>query len=275
MNENRNTCILPGIPRDTVYIDTDRILDSCRDKDCYENVPVYLCEGDSEIIERAASIRTKEAKVIAASMSVDTVPFNKGFYQISARIFVHIKCEVCGAVGRAQEVDGICFVDKKVILYGSEGNVNIFKSRPGVHDFCSAQNIELASTNLPTAVLEVVDPIVLDAKIGCADVCTMLDFPDIIGGGGERRVVGRNGRALFVSLGFFSIVRIERPGQYLVNGTEYTVPEKECHSPIPDDPCGLFRHMEFPVGQFYPPELSELRLDKDIPSGQGGCGCKH
>ena len=56
-----------------------------------------------------------------------------------------------------------------------------------------------------------------------------------------------------------------------MNGTEYTVPEKECISPEADDPCSMFKHMAFPVDEFYPPALSDMdRAEK--PDG-GGCGC--
>ena len=275
MNDNRGTTPSLGCGRDTVYIDTARILDSCRDKDCFEDVPVYLLEPMCEIIERNANIRTKEASIVASAITVDPVPFNRGFYQVNMRIFIRVKLEACVAVGRSQEVDGICFVDKKVILYGSEGNVNIFKSKPGVQDLCSAQNIEMASTNMPTAVLEIVDPIILGTKITCVDQCSLLEFPDAISCiGGERLLSGRNCRMLTVSIGLFSVVRIERPAQFLVNGTEYTVPEKECVSPCPDDPCSMFRHMSFPVGHFYPPSLSELRAEDGMINTQsGGCGC--
>lgn len=279
MNDNRNTAPSLGCSRDTAYIDTDRILDSCRDKDCYEDVPVYLLDGACDVLEHGANIRVKDAKVAAASITVDPVPFNRGFYQVNMRLFIHLKCEVCTQMGRSQEIDGICFVDKKVILYGSEGNVNIFKSRPGADDFCSRQNIDVAKTNLPTAVLEVVDPVVLGTKIKNVDCCTLLEFPNEISGiGGDKLLSGRNSRMLTVSLGIFSVVRIERPAQYLVNGTEYTVPEKECISPSTDDPCSMFEHMSFPVGQFYPPSLSELRSSGPSDfgghgGGNRGCGC--
>jgi hypothetical protein len=71
------------------------------------------------------------------------------------------------------------------------------------------------------------------------------------------------------------VVRIERPGQYLVNGTEYTVPEKECVSPNTDDPCSMFKHMAFPVDEFYPPSLADVRSEQcDNNSTSGPCGCK-
>ncbi|MBR6049796.1 MAG: hypothetical protein IKP68_01175 [Clostridia bacterium] len=276
MNDNRNTVPSLGHGCDAAYIDTDRILDSCRDKDCYEDVPVYLCEPACELLEHSTSVRTKKAEVVASAITVEPVAFNRGFYQVGIRLFIHVVCEICAGIGRSQEVDGICFVDKKVILYGSEGNVNIFRSRASAEDFCSDKNIEIASKNLPTAVLEVVDPVVLGTKVKRADRCSLLEFPCAISGmEGDRLLSGRNNAMIVVSLGIFSVVRIERPAQYLVNGTEYTVPEKECVSPKVDDPCDLFKNMAFPVGQFSPPSLSELRSmgDGNPFSTGGGCGC--
>lgn len=278
MNDNRNTAPSLGCGKDTVYIDTDRILDSCRDKDCYEDVPVYLLDPSCDLLEQGTNVRIKSAKVSAASITVDPVAFNRGFYQVSIRLFISLKCEVCTQLGRSQDVDGICFVDKRVILYGSEGNVSVFKSRSDSHDFCSAQNIEPAAKNVPTVVLETVDPVVLGTKIKGADCCSLLEFPpEISGMGGDRLLSGRNGRLLTVTLGIFSVIRIERPTQLIVSGTEYTVPEKECLSPSTDDPCSMFSHMAFPVGQFGTPSLSDLRASGDgSPFGAfhgGGCGC--
>lgn len=283
MAENRGLS-LPGCGRDTVYIDTNRILDSCRDKDCFEDVVVYLTDNGREAIERGGNVRTKCARVIAAKMGVDPVPFNRGFYQVTIKMYVKVVCEVCTCPGRSQDVDGLCIVEKKVILYGSEGNVSIFKSNPESGEFCGAGGESSITTNLPTAVLEVVDPIVLNAKIieacrcdGCrAPSCLCeAELPtavtDCING---RLCADPGGKYLVLSLGFFSVVRIERPAQYLVNGTEYTVPEKECISPSDDDPCSMFRHMAFPVSEFYPPSLGELCDRTETTGNTGNCGCR-
>ena len=56
MPDNRNSSPCFG-GRDTVYIDTNRILDSCRDKDCFEDVPVYLTDVGNEIVDRSSNAR--------------------------------------------------------------------------------------------------------------------------------------------------------------------------------------------------------------------------
>ena len=48
--------------------------------------------------------------------------------------------------------------DKSAILFGSEGNVSIFKSDPASNNFCGVPNFNAESlqNNLPTAVVEIV-----------------------------------------------------------------------------------------------------------------------
>lgn len=278
MSDMRNTSQMCG--NSSVYIDTHRILDSCRDKDCFEDVPVYLSDACHDILERSGSVRTKCAKIICANIHVDPIPFNRGFYQIGITMYIKITAEVCACIGRPQEIEGVAVVEKKVILYGGEGNVNIFKSELGEQNFCSCGTTEIPGSNLPRAVLEVVDPIVLGTRIAeacdCRRPCVCAeDLPDIVCGClGGRVCCQPTTKVLTVSLGFFSVVRIERPAQYLVHGTEYTVPEKECVSPSTDDPCKMFKHMAFPVNEFYPPSLCDIKgQDRDR---EGPCGCnKH
>lgn len=268
MGEIRNNAFCnPGV-KETVCIDTYRILDSCRDKDCFENVKVYMTDYGQEIIERTSNIRAKEARVLWAYIDVDTVPFNRGFYQLNVRIYIKIICEACLCPGNVQELEGIAVVEKKVILFGSEGSVSIFKSEAGCTGFCSPIGKGAkASSNLPIAVLETVDPIILSASIAephscqCRCCCAVEDIPEnvccCVSGSlcdGEAR--GQN--SLYVTLGLFSVIRIERPTQLLVNAVEYCVPEKECVMAEEDDPCKLFRSMAFPINEFCPPSIGSI-----------------
>lgn len=278
MLENRNNNINQSCQgTETVCIDTYRVLDSCRDKDCFEDVRVYLSDFGQELISRTQSVRTKSAQIINADIDVNSVPFNRGFYQINIRIYVKVTVEVC-CNGMPQELVGIAAVEKRVILFASEGNVSIFKSDPFEDNFCKKPNLCGAriNTNLPIAVLETVDPIILNSKIAepqtcCCCCCSADDIPEGVASecGGPLADTD-NDRFLVVSLGFFSVVRIERPAQYLITAAEYTVPDKECVSPEEDDPCSLFRTMSFPVNEFYPP--SYIAQERDRDSGRK-CGC--
>ena len=279
MAENRQCPPFSQSSRDMVCIDTHRILDSCRDRDCFEDVRVYLTDFGQEIIEKTCAVRAKSASVLWAYIDIDPVPFNRGFYQLTIKIYSKISCEACIGPGNVQSFEGLAVVEKKVILFGSEGNVSIFKSESGCSAFCPPHKgcKCKGSTNLPIAVLETVDPIVLSSKVvepacncytcTCADdlpegVCdyfngTLYDYTD--------------SAKLLVSLGFFTVVRIERPAQYLVNATEYCVPNKECRQAESNDPCSVFKNMSFPTSEFCTPPISVF-TDDDSSSGRCGCG---
>ena len=275
MNDQRHS---QGI-RDTVCIDTYRILDSCRDKDCYENVRVFLTGCGEELLQRGAPIRAKSAKIAWAYIDIDPVPFNRGFYQLSIKLYIRVICEVCISPGNVREVEGISVIEKRVILFGSEGNVSIFKSGCGCSGFCHKKGDGgcTKTSNLPIAVLETVEPIILDSKViephlckcfcSCSDdipagVCTHLDEP-LVDGHGDR---------LAITLGLFSVVRIERPAQYVINASEYCVPDKQCFEAEDTDPCKLFRSMAFPTSEFCPPHICTIGKT-DYKSDTKNCGC--
>ena len=268
MAENKNSCCMGNNSantycKDSVYVDVNRILDSCRDKDCFENMRVYLTSFGQEAVERSSSVRTKCAKIIATNITVDPVAFNKGFYQINITIYVKLNFEVCVCLGSSQEIEGIAVCEKTVILYGSEGSVHIYRSDECDQSFCKVPNLSgNGHTNLPVAVFEVADPIVLGTKIVdkscCKDCCCCCDeLPEAVCNCITGKLCESDGdKRLVVTLGFFSVVRIERPGQYLISAMEYSVPDKECLLSQTEDPCALFKNMKFPVEEFYPPALN-------------------
>lgn len=263
--------------KEIVSIETERILDSCRDRDCFENVRVFLTDCGYDIIERTGSIRTKEAKIAWSYISIDPVPFNRGFYSLTIRFYIKMLFEACIGVGRSQEFEGIAVVEKKVILYGGESNVCVFRST-ACDNFCSMPEACCGTKNVPEAVVEVVDPIILSTKIVekhenncCCCCCCCDDIPEKISLGLNGRLCGgeQNERELVVTIGIFSIVRIVRPAQYLISASEYAVPDKECVAADEDNPCRIFNNMAFPVCEFNPPDLSRGGLNKDNKH----CGC--
>ena len=260
--------------RDMICIDTYRVLDSCRDKDCFEDVRVYLTCTGQEIINRTGAVRAKCANVVWSCIDIDNVPFNRGFYQLFIKIYVRLLFEACLGQGKSQEFEGVAVVEKKVILFGGEGNVSVFKSEFPDNITPCAQNCTKPANSLPIAVLETVDPIILNTKIKepckpckCCP-CSIDEIPDCV----CHRLSSdlrddRDSNILTVSLGFFSVVRIERSAQYLINAVEYSVPEKECTLPSVEDPCCLFRQMEFPTSEF------SLPCYNSPENGEKKCGC--
>ncbi|MBO4308787.1 MAG: hypothetical protein II955_04350 [Clostridia bacterium] len=280
MAENR----FPNLPRETVCIETNRVLDSCRDRDCFENVRVFLSDFGNEILDRAGAVRAKNAEVLWTNITIDPIAFNRGFYAVNIRFYVRVDCEACvgngghGSHGQSQDFEGLAVLEKRVILYGGENGTMTFRSNQS-DSFCSFGNAE-GSRNAPTAVVEVVDPVLLGSRVmerperpcGCC-CCHDGELPEALLAGLQAPVIfddddNRN-RFLTVSLGIFSVIRIVRPAQYLIQASEYAIPEKECVSAEKDDPCHVFRSMPFPMGEFssqgYQPE--QLRPDR------GHCGC--
>ena len=78
------------------------------------------------------------------------------------------------------------------------------------------------------------------------------------------------GKTVFVTIGLFTIVQIERNVQMLIPAYDFCVPEKECIESS-NDPCEMFSRIDFPTEEFFPPNISDLGDDNN---GGCGCGCK-
>ena len=273
MQDNRN-CQHNSQERGTVCIDTMRVLDSCRDRDCFENARVYLTAFGEELIASAANVRTKSAKTLWAYVGVDEVPFNCGFFRVSVKYYIELDLEACMGINRSQCFKGLAILEKDVVLYGGEGNITSYSSSPD-NSYCLIGDTDTVSNNAPTAIVESVEPVVLATKVmdcdcGC-NCCDCNDIPERV-----RCCIGgdicntNDGPKLYVSFGIFSVIRIVRPAQLLVQATDYSVPEKECYPATSNDsPCDLFRNMSFPTSRF---QVTTCPTTDDNRRG-GGCGC--
>ncbi len=283
MQENKNSSFCQGKDKEqsqspsAVCIDTKRVLDSCRDRDCFENARVYLTASGEEILANASNVRVRYAKLLWAYVGVNEVPFNCGFYQITVRYYIEVELEGCVAVGRSQTFRGLAALEKDVVLYGGEGRAISFSSESS-QGYCDGYNLNNVSTNAPVAIVETVEPVVLGVKVvdcncPCPCSCTSLaDIPEGIRDAfGEELVLDSEGAKVYVSFGIFSVIRIVRPAQLLVTATDYSVPEKECTAAQNDDnPCSLFRSIAFPVSQF---KGTDCCSTNEPPRRSGGCGC--
>jgi len=242
--------------REAVCIHTKKIYDSCRDKDCIEDLRFYPKLPYADVINRALSVKGGSARLLHVFVDVEPVTFNRGFYTVDMRFFYCVTLQAYLSSPIPVQVEGLCVFDKRVILFGSEGNAKIFSSefRPGEPD-----PQLMRKSNLPVAVVEAVDPIVLDAKlVDCPDPRVMegdmAEIPAFVGRYFDDQLsCGGDGRRIYVTLGQFSIVRLERDSQLLVPVYDYCLPDKECSGGSSDDPCGLFRNIAFPTGEFFPP----------------------
>ncbi len=275
MQDNKNNCLGSGIDgRGTVCIDTKRVLDCCRDRDCFEDARVYLTAFGEDVIAQATAVRAKSAKTLCAFVGLDEVPFNCGFYQIKVRYYIELEIEACLGLGRSQNIKGLVSLEKDVVLYGGDGTVTSYSSG-GETGFCDGCNSELVTTNAPTAIVDTVEPVILGTKLQeatcCPCSCECTELPAVVSRCFDGDIVnGGNGPRLVVSFGIFSVIRLVRPALLLVNATDYSVPDKECTtSTNNENPCDLFRTMAFPTARFQ----SQCTNNEPIQRGNGGCGC--
>lgn len=248
-----------------VCIDARRVYDSCGDKDCLSEMPVFLCDTAQELVDNAVSVRIRSADVLNVMLDIEPVPFNRGFYSIDITFFFEVCLDVFSSPNTApQQVKGLCMSDKKVILYGSEGNVRVFSSDMTADDYdCQNQPVR----SLPTANVQVAKPIALAVTIKdkghCHKLCHKVPENMLSRIGGN--ISDRGERTVLATLGVFSIVQLMRNVQMLIPSYDFCVPEKRCEGST-DSPCEMFSRLEFPTDEFFPPDVCDNGSD-------GGCGC--
>ena len=119
---------------------------------------------------------------------------------------------------------------------------------------------------------EAVDPIILNMKL--VDVCqcrpcdcSLTEIPQaILDCFGDSLTQGGDVHRLYVTLGQFSIIRLERDSQLLMPVYDHCLPDKCCPSGSScgsgcDDPCELFQNIDFPVDQFFPSQGESCRCE--------------
>lgn len=250
-----NSCI-----REAVCVHTRKIYDSCKDKDCIEDLRLYPTRESQCYIDNAISVRAKSAKLLYVTIDVEEITFNKGYYTVDLRYFYRVKGEAFSLVNRPSDISGLCVFDKRVILFGSEGSAKVFTSTTPLYGLDS-RTIE--TSNLPIAVVEAVDPIILGMKL--VDICDhrkgetgIYEVPSFITESFPCELMfDHSDRRVLVTLGQFSMVRLERDTQLLIPSYDYCMPDKECIGSGDEDPCSLFSKIHFPVDEFFPPDTLE------------------
>lgn len=245
--------------KESVCIDAYRVYDSCADKDCLENLRVNFSEAAQHVVDQATSVRAKNVNVITTYIDLEAIPFRKGYYSVDMTFFFEVELEAFVApTVMPASISGLCVFNKKVVLYGSEGNVRIFTSDYVSND-SDIQNI--SSRNLPKATVQVADPVALSAKLCDPRDCSrqpQCRVPECICRrfGGEFVRSNSVSKAVAVTLGLFTIVQIERNVQMRIPAYDFCIPKKECVTST-DNPCDLFSRIEFPTEEFFPPRTLE------------------
>jgi len=265
--------------REAVSIHCNKVYDSCRDKDCLEDLRVYLCPEDQELVNSSVSVKARKAEIIWVQTDLEKVPFNKGYFTVDVLYFFNVQLEVFTGMGTPKIVNGLSVFNKHIILFGSEGNAKIYSSKLTCDDKLSNT---WRKNNLPKATVEVVDPIALSARLstkrdhchkhcdedrdcGTENILNLSNIPyeilRVFGGElafdmemEEDEFHQRPRRKIvLVTLGLFSIVRIERSTQLLIPAYDFAIPDKECTGSCEESPCDMFTRITFPLNEFFPP----------------------
>lgn len=271
MAESNGVFRAPGSFKEAVCIDGGRVYDSCCDRDCLEDLRCFFTPRGQEIIQQAMNVRIRSAEIINVFVDVEPVHFNRGYYACDMTFFFLVKFDVfCAPRSKPVPVRGVCFFDKRAILYGSEGNVRVFSnefSQDGADDPQARP-----TSNLPKCVVQTVDPVPLAARIceirDCCEhvrcmpacVCNRL--------GGEVCIDQQNGeKTVYATIGLFTIVQLIRNVQMLIPVYDFCIPEKQCScdEPAGECACDTFKKIKFPTDDFFPPRAAS--------NDGAGCGC--
>lgn len=246
----------PNDLRQAMSIHTRKITDSCRDKDCIEDLRVYLTAGSQQLLDSAASTRVRCAELLYTNIEVEPVAFDRNHYCIDITFYYRILADAVVGVSRPATLYGLAVFSKRAVLCGEDSRAHIYRSdtRIGQQD-----GMTRLYANLPVAVVEVLDPMVLCSKV--KDVCdcscgeVVVQIPNAVRCLFEEELVlSGERRRLFVTLGQFSIVRLERDAQLVVPVLDYSIPSKECceNPGSTEDPCEMFSRIPFPAAEFNP-----------------------
>jgi len=272
-NQAHPACDLRGI-REAVCVDTSKITDSCLAKDCIEDLRVYLTVDSQCALDHAVSAKARFVELLHVGIHVEAVPYNTGYYTLDATFYYRVIADAAVTAGRPAPITGLAVFSKRLVLFGGDSGARIFSSKDAFACCPSKESIEAGSA--PHGVVEVVDPMILASGVSEPCGCCM-DAPEIPQAildcfDGELVLNGECKR-LCVTIGQFSITRLERETQFLVPIFDYCVPTKECptngSSTSAENPCELFSQIDFPMDAFFP-----SKPDACIPPAESCTNCR-
>ena len=265
----------PGDLRQAMSIHTRKITDSCRDKDCIEDLPVYLTTASQALLDSSAATRVRCAELISTYIDVEPVAFDRNHYCIDVTFYYRIIADTIVGASRPAVLTGLAVFSKRAVLCGEDSCAHIYRSDTRLN---APDGLTRNYANRPTAVVEVLDPMVLGSKVrelcdcGCRDSAS-LQAPEAIRNlFDEELCLNPEKRRLFVTLGQFSIIRLERDAQLIVPVMDYSIPTKECcdNPGCTEDPCEMFSRIPFPASQFTPKGCDSKKDGACCNGGENG-----
>lgn len=140
--------------RDTMSIHTRKITDSCRDKDCIEDLRVYLTCGSQQLLDSAANVRVRCAELLNTYIDVEPVAFDRNHYCIDITFYYRILADAVVGTCRPTTLYGLAVFSKRAVLCGEDNRAHIFRSDTRIGE---PDGITRAYANRPTAVVDIAD----------------------------------------------------------------------------------------------------------------------
>lgn len=249
-----------------VCIDAARIYDSCGAKDCLSDLPLMFAEEDQCLVERACSVRINRASLITSTVDVEAVAFHKGFYSVDMVFYFVVSVDVYTSTGAIPTtINGLAKYGKRVVLFGSDGDVKTFSSDSPIKCADSDKDCSCAGNeSLPKATVHISNPMALSAKlVKCKGMepfpCGAI--PQCVAEYFGCNFAEPSSRQILATIGIFTITQLERNVQLMIPSYDFCIPRKECTSKT-DDPCEVFSKIEFPTDSFFPPNVGDCTKGK-------------
>lgn len=144
----------PNELRQAMAIHTRKVTDSCRDKDCIEDLPVYLTAGSQRILDSSAGTRVRCAELLSTYIDVEPVAFDRNHYCIDITFYYRIIADTIIGANRPATLYGLSVFTKRAVLCGEDSCAHIYRSDTRL---CSPDGITRSLANRPTAVVEIAD----------------------------------------------------------------------------------------------------------------------
>ena len=144
----------PGDLRQAMAVHTRKITDSCRDKDCIEDLRIYLTTGSQAILDTCSNARVRSAELLYTHIDVEPVAFDRSHYCIDITFFYRILADAIIGTGRPACLYGLAMFSKRAVLCGEDSRAHIFRSDTILG---GPDGLSRLSHNLPTAVVETMD----------------------------------------------------------------------------------------------------------------------
>ena len=142
----------PGDLKQAMSVHTQKVTDSCRDKDCIVDLRVYLTTGSQSVQVTSANVRVRCAELLYTYIDVEPGAFDRNHYCIDITFYYKILADAIVGAGRPVTLYGLATFSKRAVLCGEDSRAHIFRSDTVLG---GPDGLTRISANLPTAVVEV------------------------------------------------------------------------------------------------------------------------